>query len=199
MSPSTFDPARLDGRLAALLALASGATLVLAFAPFGLWPLAILMPALLFRLLHGRRPVAGFGIGYLFGLGLLGLGVSWLKTSIGQFGGITPPLAVLLTVAFVLFVALYFGLLGYLLARLLRGQATWVGGMIFAAAWLLLEWLRGWLFTGSPGSTWGRRSSTVRWRTMCPWWVSTAWDCWWCGRGCCCGRCAGHGLGCCWA
>lgn len=145
-----LDPARLAGWPAALLALVSGALLVLAFAPFGLWPLAIIAPALLFRLLQGRPPVVGFALGYLFGLGLLGFGVSWLQVSIGQFGGITPPLALLLTAVFILFVALYFGLLGYLVARLSRGQPAGVSGLIFAAVWLLLEWLRGWLFSGFP-------------------------------------------------
>jgi len=150
MGIAALDPGRLDTSPAALLALASGALLVLAFAPFGFWPLAIVAPGLLFRLLQGRSPVAGFGLGYLFGLGLLGLGVSWLKISIGQFGGITPPLALLLTVTFILFVAVYFGLLGYIVARLSRGQPVWISGLVFTAAWLLQEWLRGWLFSGFP-------------------------------------------------
>ena len=40
----------------ALAALAAGAALNLAFAPFGLWPVGVLAPALLFALIRGLPP-----------------------------------------------------------------------------------------------------------------------------------------------
>lgn len=153
----TLDPARFSGWQAALLAVVAGVLTVPAFAPFGIWPLAIIGPSILFRLLQapGIATGAGFRLGYLFGLGLLGAGVSWLYISIGQFGAITLPMAVGLTLAFILFIALYYGLFAYLALRLGEGRAVWAQVLIFAALWSLLEWLRGWLLTGFPWLTLG--------------------------------------------
>ena len=61
-----------------------------------------------------------------------------------------PWLAHLLTLLFVLAMPLYYALVGWLVNRLTVG-ATWAGPMlVFPAAWVLLEWLRSWLFTEFP-------------------------------------------------
>jgi apolipoprotein N-acyltransferase len=146
-----------DLPLAARAALAAGAggLAVLAFAPFSLFPLAVLALALLYELLAARGPREGLWIGWAFGIGLLGFGVFWIRISLNEFGNMGVWLAHGLTALFILAMALYYGLLGWLIARL-SGGARWVGPLVlFPAAWVLLEWLRGWLFTGFPWLTIG--------------------------------------------
>lgn len=135
-----------------LLAFTLGAFTVLAFAPFGVGLLALCSLALLLHLLwHAEQGGAAARLGYAFGLGLFGFGVFWLRISINQFGGVTPLLAVAITGLFVLIVALYIALTGWLLHRLGRRLGP-RGFMLVAApaAWLAIEWLRGWLLTGFP-------------------------------------------------
>ena len=70
------------------LALAAGLLCVLAFAPFELPVLALLCLALLFSLWAGtERPRRAAWLGFLFGLGLFGGGVSWVYVSLHTFGG----------------------------------------------------------------------------------------------------------------
>jgi apolipoprotein N-acyltransferase len=61
----------------ALLALFAGGLTPLAFAPFHWWPLILVTPALLFLLLKDQTIKQSTWLGWLFGLGLFGTGVSW--------------------------------------------------------------------------------------------------------------------------
>jgi apolipoprotein N-acyltransferase len=70
-------------RLRPVLSLLLGALLALAFAPFFLWPLAILIPASLFwfnRNESSQRRL--FTNGWLFGVGYFGCGVYWIYNSL---------------------------------------------------------------------------------------------------------------------
>lgn len=131
-------------------ALIAGALTVLAFAPFDLFWLPPLTLALWAQLTREATPGRAFQVGWLFGLGFLGAGVSWLHISIDQFGNVGTPLAMLFTLAFILAMALYFGLVGWLLGRLGAGLPGPWWLLLLPAAWTLVEWLRGWLLTGFP-------------------------------------------------
>jgi apolipoprotein N-acyltransferase len=131
-----------------LIALLAGGLTTLAFAPFGLWPLALVGPALLFRIWL-KRERAGFAPGLLYGLGLMGSGVTWLYVSIAQFGDIGWLLPILITALFVLIVSLYYGLTGWLVGRIDSSSRLKLVA-VFPVVWVLVEWLRGWLFTGFP-------------------------------------------------
>jgi apolipoprotein N-acyltransferase len=132
------------------LALAAGALLPLAFAPLALFVLAPLALALLFRLWLAATPRRALWRGWLFGLGVNGVGVSWVYVAIHDFGYASVPLALFLTTLFVAFLALYPALTGWLVARFLPGPAWWRLGLAFPAAWTLMEWWRGWFLTGFP-------------------------------------------------
>lgn len=134
----------------ALLALLAGGATTLSFAPFGWYPLAILGPALLFRLWHGASTRQGLLYGWCFGLGLFGTGVHWVYASISVYGNLGVPLAVLITLLFVLILSLYPAALGFLLARFGGGGRVRSFLVLYPAAWLLCEWIRGWLFGGFP-------------------------------------------------
>ncbi len=134
-----------------LLALLAGCGTLFAFSPYGLYPLAIVGPALLLLLWSVATPRLALLEGWLFGLGLLGTGVFWLHISIDQFGNVGTSLAVLITVIFVALLALFYGLAGWLGRRLVHESGAGARGlMMFALLWLLSEWLRGWLFGGFP-------------------------------------------------
>lgn len=135
------------GRLYSLLALPAGACATLAFAPFSLWPFALVSPALLWWLLRGRSPGQALWRGWLYGLGFFGAGVSWVYVSIHQYGGASPLLAGSLTLAFCAALALLFALQAWLGARGFQRRRGWLG---FVALWWLFEWLRSWVLTGFP-------------------------------------------------
>jgi apolipoprotein N-acyltransferase len=128
---------------------AAGAATVLGFAPFGLAPVPLFTLALLFWLWRDADPGRAFRLGYLFGLGLLGLGVSWVHISIAQFSGGGIVLAWLITAALVGFMALFYGAAGWLGARATTDPA-WRLILAFPGAWVLAEWVRGWFLTGFP-------------------------------------------------
>jgi apolipoprotein N-acyltransferase len=131
-----------------LLALLAGGVTTLAFAPFHLWPLALIGPGLLF-LLWTRGGQAGFATGFAYGMGLMGSGVSWLYVSIEQFGDLGWFFPVLITAVFIALMALYYALLGWLAGRIRSSRAI-VLALLLPALWTLIEWLRGWVLTGFP-------------------------------------------------
>lgn len=143
----------LPWSVAAALALASGALLVISFAPFGYWPAAPLALALFYQTLQGRNAPTTFALGWLFGVGLFGFGISWIRISLNQFGNMPVPAANTLMLLLVALLALYYASAAWLIQRLqlAAGVRRWFGPLlIFPAVWVLFEWLRGWLFTGFP-------------------------------------------------
>lgn len=164
VTPSPMEPVvatpheglpRLGGWRGDLAAVVAGAVLPLAFAPFDIFPLAVLCPALLFLLLEGVAPRCALRRGLLFGLGQFGVGVSWVFVAIHEFGDTGVILATLLTSLFVAVLALYPALFAWGAAWLLRRAGMRFGPAarflaLLPVLWLLVEWLRGWLFTGFP-------------------------------------------------
>ncbi|MDR2209597.1 MAG: apolipoprotein N-acyltransferase [Azoarcus sp.] len=134
----------------ALLALLAGALAVPAFAPVEWFPLAFLSLALLVGLLERAASVrGGFCIGFAWGLGAFGAGVSWLTIALSRYGGVFLPVAVGLIFLFCAFLALYPALAGAFYVRWRRG-GTLRRALLFAGLWVLAEWLRGTLLTGFP-------------------------------------------------
>ena len=142
--------ARMRNAAAAGGCLAAGAALPLAFAPFGLFPVAFASLAALF--LAWRRcatPRRAFLLGWLFGLGSFGAGISWVYESFG-FANVAGPLAFALTVGLVAGLALYPAVLGWIVVRVApAGDAPRLLA-VYPAAWTLWEWIRGWALTGFP-------------------------------------------------
>jgi apolipoprotein N-acyltransferase len=141
-------------RIKSVVALLAGALLPLAFAPFGLYPIALLSLGLLFWLWSDSSPKDALLHGLLFGIGQFGVGVSWVFVAIHTFGNAVMPLALLLTALFVLTLALFPAIAGLLVARLrerLTGHSTaFVSILLMPLIWSLIEWLRGWILTGFP-------------------------------------------------
>ncbi|MDG1013077.1 MAG: apolipoprotein N-acyltransferase [Luminiphilus sp.] len=127
----------------------SGALFVPGVAPMSAWPSTLLSVAALLYLMHRKSQQSAFFIGWLYGVGLFGAGVSWVYVSIQVHGQAPPLLAGTLTALFCLGLATLTGLQMALYRRCSRGRKT-PSSLLFAAIWVLFEWLRSWLFTGFP-------------------------------------------------
>lgn len=136
-------------RLAALLA---GGVLPLAFAPFELFWIAPLSLAALFHLLLECRTLrASLATGWWFGVGLFGVGASWVQVSIQQFGGVNLPISLLMTLLFVMGMALFIaGFGGFFYLLLKRGEGRWRLLWLAPLLWILVEWVRSTLLGGFP-------------------------------------------------
>jgi apolipoprotein N-acyltransferase len=135
----------------ALVALLAGAAMPLAFAPFKLFPVALLaLGALTHLWITARRARDAALSGLLFGLGMFLAGVSWVYISLHRFGGMPAPLAAFATLAFCAILALYPALAGALQARFARAPHALRAALVIPALWTLAEWLRATLFSGFP-------------------------------------------------
>lgn len=144
------NPRLADRRVRLVLAAAAGAVLSAAFAPLNLWLLALLSPALLMALWQDARPRQAAALGFWFNVGTFSTGTYWLYISIHEVGGAPLWVAFIAMAGLVYILALYGALLGWVVARWLpaTGALRWM--VALPAAWLLVEWFRGWFLTGFP-------------------------------------------------
>jgi len=143
----------MQSTLCAVLCLAAGAAMSLAFAPFEFWWLAPVCIGCLYALIQPHTPKRAAFLGFLFGLGYFGIGVSWVFNSLSVFGGAALPVAVLMTVLFVCVMALFPCLTSYAFRRITRKHAarmTVFNAALFAALWVIGELLRGKIMGGFP-------------------------------------------------
>jgi apolipoprotein N-acyltransferase len=134
-----------------LLALIGGLLLPFAFAPFDHPALAVVALIPLFVAWSDAAPGRAFRRGFLFGLGLFGVGASWVYISMHRYGGASAAEAGGLTAFFAVFWALYPGFAGWLSARCGSGFGpAFQTAVVFPAAYTLADWLRSWLPTGFP-------------------------------------------------
>lgn len=131
-----------------LLALVAGGLLPLSMAPFHFWPLGPLALGLYFWVLLDT-PGRGLLAGWLFGLGLYGVGTSWIYVSIHEHGGASPLLAGFLVVLFASGLALFSMLQAWLFVRF-KPASLPLAGVLFTVLYLALEWIFTWFLTGFP-------------------------------------------------
>lgn len=132
-----------------ILSFIAGALLTFAFAPFKIFPLAILSPALLLACWLNVSPIRAFWRGYFFGIGLFATGVYWVFISIHTFGNAPAWLATVITIGFVFILALFPAINGYVLNRFFINNKTKII-YIFPVLWVFFEWIRSWIFSGFP-------------------------------------------------
>jgi apolipoprotein N-acyltransferase len=132
-----------------LIAVCAGAAAVAAFGDWPLWPLPPLTLALLLWLSLDAPPRRAFAYGFAYGSGFFLVGVSWVYVSLHTFGMMPAPLAALATLLFCFFLALFPALAIWSFARA-PGPLALRLLCVAPAAWVLTEWVRGWIFTGFP-------------------------------------------------
>lgn len=138
-----------------VLAFGVGLLAVFGFAPFGLFPFTVFALAVLFtQWLRAENARTAARIGWVFGFGLFGAGIGWIYIALHDYGDMPFLLALPATALFAAFLALFPALAGYVQARL--PAPAWVRmALVMPALWVLIEWLRGLIFTGFPWLTFG--------------------------------------------
>ena len=137
-------------RLWPLYALLAGVIHAGSFALWGLPWLQVLALAALFALVVRAKSARGAaGLGFSFGLGWFGVGISWVYISMHVYGQMPAVLAGAATAGFCAYLAVYPALALGLAHRLVPGAfARLTVGL--PALWMISEWLRGTVFTGFP-------------------------------------------------
>ncbi|MGH8596232.1 MAG: apolipoprotein N-acyltransferase, partial [Gammaproteobacteria bacterium] len=133
-----------------LMALFAGAAAPLAFAPYGVYPVAVLSLTALFWLWCDSTPKRAAWLGGCFGTGMFAHGVSWVQVSIHQFGLPLYTFSVSLTVLFIAIMTAYSVFAGYCVQRVPARNGTVRLLVFMPIVWVGAEYLRGWLFSGFP-------------------------------------------------
>ena len=143
-----------SSRLAYLIVFIAGAFLPLAFSPVDFYFLALLSPAVLFYSLLFATPRRAAWLGWWFGLGYFGVGVSWGFVAIHVFAHSSIFVSVILTFIGVSFMAAYISLQSYVSVLFIKKASLEnkkiIILVVFPLFWALLEWFRGWFLTGFP-------------------------------------------------
>ena len=137
----------LAGR--ALLCLLAGSVFTLGLAPFDLKLLSLASMATFVIALTGQSWRQSLLLGWCYGLGFFGAGVSWVYVSINVYGHAPLALALTLTTLFCAGLALLFAIQAAVFS-LLRPTQAGLRIALFACLWVAFEWLRTWLLTGFP-------------------------------------------------
>ena len=139
LSESCFSP---------LLSLLAGALTVLAFAPFNQVWLIYLLIAFIFYIWSLSPPKKAFFHGWMFGLGMQGVGISWLYFSLHYHGGSPAFFAVLLVFLLAAVLALFTAMMGFTVNRFCKSSNPVKLVCLYPMAWALFEWLQGIVLTG---------------------------------------------------
>ena len=133
-----------------------GALTVLGFAPFYLFPVPVITIAcLLYFWRKSETPLQAALLGFCFGMGMFGAGVTWIYISLHEFGAVPIPIAVLLLLILCSYLSLYVTVTGWVVRKLhFEAPLAWV--LFVSSLWTLSEWLRGVVsFFGFPWLTIG--------------------------------------------
>ncbi len=143
------DSPRNDSRVKPLpLSFLAGLAAACGFEPIGLWPLTLGAFGLLLWLVREAPGLRGaLARGWWFGLGHFVLGLNWIATAFTYQAEMPASLGYLAVVMLSLYLAVYPAAAAGLAWRWGRkNDLRFV--LIFAAAWIVTEWLRATLFTG---------------------------------------------------
>jgi apolipoprotein N-acyltransferase len=128
--------------------LGAGALFPFSLAPYSVWPVAIFSMACLFYALSNQSSRRAFWISTLFGMGMFGVGTSWVFVSMHSFGGVSVLFAIIGTVLFCALNAVVFAIPFSLSAFFPQKPYALLLGL--PSLWVISEWIRSWLLTGFP-------------------------------------------------
>lgn len=136
-------------RLRLALAFAGGAASGLGFAPIDAWPLTLAGLALLLLLIpHVARLRSALALGWWFGFGHMLVGLRWIAQAFNFQDNMPAWLGWVAVVLLSMVMAIYAAVPAGIAWRFGRSPVARV--LAFAGAWMLAEWLRGYLFGGFP-------------------------------------------------
>lgn len=126
----------------------AGSLTTLAFAPFDISLLVFFTLAVAFYFWNKLPLKQATLSAWLFSFGLQCTGVSWIFHSVHTHGDAPAVFAVLLVVLLCCYLSLYAALAVYLVNRFLPDKTTFRLLIFYPAAWLVFEWLQGYVMTG---------------------------------------------------
>ncbi len=131
-----------------LLSFLAGLVLVFAYAPFGYWPITLIVLTFWLLLLHNKKTKEATKLGFFFSFGWFSAGISWVHVSIDQFGGMPLLVSLLLMLILCLYLAIYPALACYLASKFSGNNRfePW----LLPSFWLVSEYLRSVILTGFP-------------------------------------------------
>jgi apolipoprotein N-acyltransferase len=130
------------------LAFLAGLVSALGFAPLGLWPLMIGAFTLLLWLIEEAPSLrSALARGWWFGVGQFVLGLNWIATAFTYQAAMPAWLGWVAVVLLSLYLAVYPAMAAGLAWRW-RGKSRIALVLLFAAAWIVTEYLRATMFTG---------------------------------------------------
>jgi len=132
----------------------AGALGVLAFSPFDLWWMSIASLTYCIILYVLQPQWSGFKVGFIYGLGLFGCGVSWLFNSLYDYGQAPMMVAMSMVLLGVIVLSLFPATVLQIFSKL-RAQPAGIQIIGFVGLWVLIEWMRSWVFTGFPWLAFG--------------------------------------------
>lgn len=132
-----------------LWALVLGLLAATGFQPLGLWPIALgAMGAFVLLIARSKGWKQAAWLGWLFGLSHFTLGNNWIAAAFTHQSEMPAILGWFAVPLLAIYLAIY-PAIAALVARLAVKNGPGMGfALVFAAAWIVTEWLRGWAFTG---------------------------------------------------
>ena len=135
------------------LALLCGAAMPFAFAPYHHIWLAILSLAGLIWLIQSKYP---FNTGYSFGFGWFGFGAWWLAPTVHDYGGLPWAVAIVVPILMGLIMGLFPAIWAWSCIKISRFNGKpYALLLLLPCSAIIMEWLRGHIFTGLPWTTLG--------------------------------------------
>lgn len=141
----------LAQRRPALAAIVLGLVGACAYPPLHLWPLGLAALAGFVWLIHSADSwKQALGRGWLFGWAHLTLANNWIATAFTHQAQMPEFLGWLAVPLLCIYLAWYPALAAVAAHLLAKKRPLWAFGLVLAGAWIVTEWLRGWVFTGYP-------------------------------------------------
>ena len=151
-----------------ILNIGAGALIILAFAPWSWYPIAILALALVLPSWLKNTPKQAFKLGYLFGFSY-SLGSSyWIYYSLHDYGQAPVFLATLSAILLAAILSLFFASLASLMSYYRRYPAICIYLLVFPILWIVMEWGRSVLLVGFPWNLLGQTLVDSPWRGILP-------------------------------
>ena len=151
-----------------LLNLVAGCLMILAFAPWSWYPIAVPIIAVVLHNWLKYSPKSAFKLGILFGFSYA-LGSSyWVYYSLHDYGQALIFLAAAAAVVFAAILSLFFAVLAALVSYHRRYPPAFLYLLIFPALWVLAEWARSVLFVGFPWNLLGQILIDSPWYGILP-------------------------------
>jgi apolipoprotein N-acyltransferase len=138
-------------RRPALVAALLGLIAACAYPPLHLWPLGLAGLAGFVWLIYAAPDWrAALGRGWWFGWAHLTLANAWIATAFTHQAKMPAALGWAAVPLLCVYLAIYPALAALAAHLIARRAPAWAFGLVLAGAWIVTEWLRGWVFTGYP-------------------------------------------------